>query len=96
MLRQGTVKLRNSKGVMLATAARPRAAAAAATRPAIKLRRAGHVSGRLTAWACPAALGTGPAPPRCSRKVSLRRTATLRLPASATGALRVVVVKRRG
>jgi hypothetical protein len=97
VLRHGTVKLRNSKGVTLAVAARPRAAAAAAAakRGVVKLRRAGHVSGRLSAWACPAALGSGPAPPPCSRKVSLRRTATLRLPASATGALRVVVVKQR-
>jgi hypothetical protein len=94
VLRHGTVKLRNSKGVTLATAARPRAVTAAAGRPLVRLRRAGHVKGKLTAWACPAALGSGPTPPKCSRKVSLRRRATLRLPASATGALRVVVVKR--
>jgi hypothetical protein len=95
VLRSRPVALRNAKGVTLAVASRPRGAVAAAARPAIQLRRGGHVAGKLTAWACPAALGTSPTPPPCSRKVTLRRTATLRLPASATGALRIVVVKGR-
>jgi hypothetical protein len=96
VLRHATVALRNSKGVTLATASRPRGAQAASakTRPAATVRRARHVSGKLSAWACQAALGTGA--PRCSAKVTLKKTATLRLPATITGALRIVVVKRRG
>jgi hypothetical protein len=94
VLRNATVKLRNSKGVTLAMASRPRGATAASakTRPAATVRRAAGVRGKLSAWACQAALGNGA--PKCSKKVSVRRSATLRLPASVKGALRIVVVKR--
>jgi hypothetical protein len=92
----GTTVLRNAKGVTLALASHPRGAVAASvkTLPAVLVRRAARVSGKLSAWACPVKLGAGA--PKCSAKVSLRRTATLRLPASVKGPLRVVVVKRHG
>jgi hypothetical protein len=62
------------------------------TKPAVVVRRAHGVGGKLSAWACPAKLGAGA--PKCSARVRLRGSATLRLPASVKGALRVVVVKR--
>jgi hypothetical protein len=94
VLENASVKLRNAKGVTLAVASRPRGATAASakTRPAATVRRAAHVRGNLSAWACQAALGN--AAPRCSKRVRLRKAATLRLPASVKGALRVVVIKR--
>jgi hypothetical protein len=94
VLKNATVKLRNSKGVTLALASRPKGATAASvkTRPAATVRRAAGVRGKLSAWACQAALGN--AAPRCSKRVRLRKAATLRLPASVKGALRVVVIKR--
>jgi hypothetical protein len=90
----GTTVLRNSKGVTLALATRPRGATAASvkTRPAVVVRRAHGVGGKLSAWACPAKLGAGA--PKCSAKVRLRRSATLRIPASVKGSLRVVVIRR--
>ena len=74
-----------------------RAAAAAkskASGPKVTLRRSGKVKGRLVAWACPAAVAADGTPPPCSAKVTLRRTATLTLPAGADGKVRVVVVQR--
>jgi hypothetical protein len=93
VLKAGTTPLKNAKGATVAVAVMPRHAAAAAARKArraVTVRRARGVPGKLVAWACPAALGTGA--PRCSAKVSLGRAAKLRLP--ATGRLRVVVVKQ--
>jgi hypothetical protein len=96
VLKAGTTALKNSKGTTLALARVPAHAAAAAKRAkarlAVTLRRAHGVRGKLVAWACPAALGTGA--PRCSAKVNVRRAATLRLPAGASHRVRVVVVKK--
>ena len=49
----------------------------------------------LVAWACPAAIGAGETPPPCSARVTLRKSATLRLPASTAGKVRVVVIRAR-
>ena len=61
----------------------------------VTLRRAGKVKGKLVAWACPATVTAGATPPPCSAKVTLRKSATLRLPASLAGKVRVTVVRGR-
>ncbi|HEX5617208.1 MAG TPA: hypothetical protein VFX51_02240, partial [Solirubrobacteraceae bacterium] len=92
VLTSGVTELRNARGSTLALAklAGPAARSAAVKRLKIKLRRAAKVKGKLVAWACPATIGA--TPPRCSAKVTLRRSAKLKLPA-ATGGVRVVVVR---
>jgi hypothetical protein len=94
VLTSGVTALRNARGSTLALAklAGPAARAAAAKRTKIKLRRAKKVKGKLVAWACPATVGATPSP--CSKKVKLRRSATLKLPAT-TGGVRVVVVRAK-
>jgi hypothetical protein len=72
------------------------AARAAAAKPKptkVTLRRPARVNGKLVAWACPATIGAGATPPPCSAKVTLRKSATLKLPASTSGKVRVVVVR---
>ena len=60
-----------------------RASAAQAKRGAkVALRRPASVKGKLVAWACPATVSAGATPPPCSAKVTLRKSATLRLPAT--------------
>ena len=61
----------------------------------VTLRRAGKVKGKLVAWACPATVTEGATPPPCSAKVTLRKKATLKLPASLAGKVRVTVVRGR-
>jgi len=70
-----------------AVAARPRARA-------IALHRAPGLRGKLVAWACPATTAAGGPPGACSARVSIGATATLRLPASLTGHVRIVVVRK--
>jgi hypothetical protein len=82
VLGTGETALRNARGSTLALAK-------AGSRGKVKLRRPAKVKGKLVAWACPAAVGEAP----CSARVSLRRSATLRLPAA--GKLRVVVIRPR-
>ncbi|MGZ4166532.1 MAG: hypothetical protein ACXVFO_08000 [Solirubrobacteraceae bacterium] len=61
----------------------------------ITVRRAPRVRGTLHAWVCAAAIARGSAPAPCTRQVTMRgRSATLKLPATLTGRVRVVV--RRG
>jgi hypothetical protein len=93
--------LRNAEGSTLALAklsgtAIARASAAKKTKgPAVALRRPAGVKGTLVAWACPAAIGAGDTPPPCSSRVKLRKSATLRLPASTAGKVRVVVIRAK-
>jgi hypothetical protein len=65
----------------------------------VQVRRARGIRGRLRAWVCPAAppRGTvrGTAPPSCTSQFSLGASAHVRLPASMTGRIRIVVVRRR-
>ena len=61
----------------------------------ITVRRARRIHGTLRAWVCPAAIARGSAPAPCTRQVALRgRSVTLKLPATLTGRVRVVVVRR--
>jgi hypothetical protein len=60
----------------------------------VKLRRAGKVTGTLIAWACPVALARDGRPAGCTAKVTFHNSAILRLPALATGRVRVVVIRR--
>jgi hypothetical protein len=97
VLTSAETPLRNAQGATLALAklsgATAKAAAAKPKGAKVALRRAARVKGKLVAWACPAAAGTGATPPPCSAKVALRKSATLKLPASAGGKVRVVVVR---
>jgi hypothetical protein len=90
--------LRNAKGQTLAFAklsGRAKAAAAKPSGPKVALRRPAKVKGKLTAWACPAAVEAGATPPPCSKKVKLGKKTTLRLPAGSDGKVRVTVVRAR-
>ena len=86
VLSKGETAVRNAQGSALAVAKQ--------VKRKVSLRRPGGVKGKLVAWACPAAVTEGATPPPCSAKVSLRKAATLRLPASTDGKVRVVVVRR--
>jgi hypothetical protein len=65
----------------------------------VRVRRARRIRGRLRAWVCPVApaggAARGTAPPSCTRQFSLGASALVRLPASMTGRVRIVVVRRR-
>ena len=98
-----SVRVRGSTGQTLATAqmqtllgANAARAAAAKHPPArvLNLHRGHGVTGTLQAWVCPVPVGSAP-PAKCSAKVTLRRAATMTLPASMSGKLRIVVVRRR-
>jgi hypothetical protein len=98
VLKAGTTALRNAQGETLAVAtlSKPGVAhASAAKAPKVSLRRPAKVKGKLLAWACPATITAGATPPPCSKKVTLRRKATLKLPASTAGNVRVVVIRAR-
>ncbi len=61
----------------------------------ITVRRVARVRGPLRAWVCAAAIARGSAPTACTRQVTIRRaSAKLKLPATITGRVRVVVVRR--
>jgi hypothetical protein len=67
---------------------------AVATR-VITVRRAAKVRGPLRAWVCAATIARGSAPAACTRQVTVRGAwAKLKLPATITGKVRVVVVRR--
>lgn len=91
--------VRNADGSTLAFARLSGGAVAAAAKakrasgPKVALRRPSTVKGKLVAWACPVAVGDTPAP--CSKKVTLKKQATLSLPAGTTGKVRLVVVKSK-
>jgi len=77
--------------VAAAAAAKPKPKKASG--PKVALRRPSSVKGKLVAWACPVTVGDTPAP--CSKKVTLKKKATLALPAGTAGKVRVVVVKSK-
>jgi hypothetical protein len=103
VLTSGETPLRNAQGTTLALATlsgtKAGVAHASAAKPEagakVTLRRPAKVKGNLVAWACPAAISAGETPPPCSARVSLRKSATLRLPASTAGKVRVVVIRGR-
>ena len=87
VLSKGETAVRNAQGRTLGDGEAGQAEGVAAP-----VRR--RVKGKLVAWACPAAITEGATPPPCSAKVTLRKSATLRLPAATDGKVRVVVVRR--
>ncbi len=101
VLSAGQSAVRNSRGEALAIArissparASGRARASRARQRVLDLRRAGGVKGKVTAWVCQVAGKLGGPPPRCTARISLGARASIRLPASMTGAVRIVVVRR--
>ena len=80
--------------VQLTSAASPGTFTANTPARTIKLRRAGAVKGTLKAWVCPVASATSGVPRACTAQVTLRASASVRIPASMNGKLRVVVVRR--
>jgi hypothetical protein len=99
-----TVKLSVSAGVsadaLVAHGTVPARPPGAARKPAvvtrvITVRRAAKVRGPLRAWVCAATIARGSAPAACTRQVTIRGAAgKLKLPATITGKVRVVVVRR--
>jgi hypothetical protein len=101
VLSAGQTAVRNSRGDALAiarisssTGASARGRASRARPRVLDLRRAGGVKGKVSAWVCPVAGKLGGPPPICTARVSLGAHASIRLPASMRGAVRVVVVRR--
>jgi hypothetical protein len=104
VLLAGQAVLRNAAGTPLAvaqvtTAMSADAIIAGARRSApagrvVRVRRAARIRGRLRAWVCPAAITHGGAPAACTRQFSLGAATLVRLPASMTGRVRIVVVRR--
>jgi hypothetical protein len=99
-----TVKLSVSAGVsadaFFAHNTVPARPAGAPRKPAvvtrvITVRRAAKVRGPLRAWVCAATIARGSAPAACTRQVTIRGAAgKLKLPATITGKVRIVVVRR--
>jgi hypothetical protein len=100
VLSGGHTALRNSRGATLAFARISAPAPSLDAVPAqagprvLALHRARGVRGLVTAWVCAVAGVSGGAPPRCTARVSLGAQASVELPASITGRVRVVVVRR--
>ena len=84
VLSKGETAVRNAQGRTMATAKQ--------TKQKVSLRRSGSAKGKLVAWACP--VTDSATPPPCSAKVTLRKSATLRLPTATDDKVRVVVVRR--
>ncbi len=96
VLSSGETALKNSQGATLVLAKLSGAgvARASAAKPLkVSLRRAAKAKGKLVAWACPATVTAGATPEPCSARVTLKKSATLRLPASMAGKVRVVVIR---
>jgi hypothetical protein len=100
VLSGGQIALRNSRGAALAFASIKSLSSSGdvgrlRTRSRVLgLRRARGVGGQLSAWVC-SVVGTAGGPPKCTARISLGASATVRLPASMTGKVRVVVIRRR-
>jgi hypothetical protein len=107
VLASGQAVLRNYKGTELAVAqvssaasmtafisVPGRAARRGAVTRRVTVRRARGMRGSLRAWVCPMSTNRGGAPLPCTRQVSLRVSAMFKLPASMTGRVRVVVVRK--
>jgi hypothetical protein len=99
VLSGGQTALRNSRGATLAFAsvssfsAHVDIARFRSKSRVLGLRRAQGVQGQVSAWVCSIA-GTPSGPPKCTSRISLGARVTVRLPASMTGRVRVVVVRR--
>ena len=95
--------LRNSQGAALASASLQTnvttnlASARPESRPSgtLVVRRGRKVTGALKAWACPVANQATGAPAKCTPIVRMRSRASLTVPASMNGRLRVVVRRVR-
>jgi hypothetical protein len=102
------IEVRNPQGKTLATAllhpqaaadvarvafANARSASGIDAREVVKLRRAPGVIGKLSAWVCPTPVSGNAPPPKCTAKAVLARAATLKLPTSMRGKLRIVIVR---
>ena len=101
VLSAGQTTVRNSRGDALAIARIGSPAGASARGPAsrarprvVELRRAAGVKGKVIAWVCRVAGKLGGPPPACTARVSLGAHARIRLSASISGAVRIVVVRR--
>jgi hypothetical protein len=100
VLSGGHTALRNSRGATLAFARFSAPALSVDAVPAqvgprvLVLHRARGVRGLVTAWVCAVAGTPGGAPPRCTARVPVGEQASVELPASITGRVRVVVVRR--
>ena len=101
VLSAGQTAVRNSRGAALAiarisssTGASPRGRASRARPRVLDLRRAGGVKGKVTVWVCQVAGKLGGPPPGCTARISLGVRASIRLPASMPGAVRIVIVRR--
>ena len=104
-----TITVRNTRGQTLATVqlqtqpasvAQAMLARAAAARPpatkavrVVRVKRARGITGRLTTWVCPVAPAGSLAPPKCTAKMRMGASATVKLPQGMTGKLRIVVVR---
>jgi hypothetical protein len=105
VLASGQATLRNSQGVALAVAQLTNALAMAldsgthkkptVVRRQLRLQRARGVTGSLRVWVCPMSTSRAAAPAKCTRRVTLRSRATLTLPATMQGKVRIVVVRVR-
>ena len=99
VLSGGQTALRTSRGATLAFAsmsslsAHVDGARLRSKSRILGLRRAQGVKGRVSAWVCSIA-GTGSGPPKCTSRILLGARASVRLRASMTGRVRVVVVRR--
>ncbi len=100
VLSAGQTALRNARGATLAFARISLVSAASDARRSrggsrmLGLRRARGVSGQVTAWVCSVAGKLGGPPPSCTARVSVGAQASVRLPTSMAGRVRVVVVRR--
>ena len=105
----GQAVLRNENGAVLAVAqiatttsvtadalVAGHARRSTATVRQVTIRRTARLRGSFRAWVCPVTSGSA-APGRCTAQVSVRGAQTrLRLPATMTGRIRIVVVRRGG
>ena len=100
VLSTGQTALRNSRGATLAIASIGSVSATAdagRARPGsrvLELRRARGVSGSVTGWVCSVAGVLGGPPPECTARIALGAHASVRLPGSIRGRVRIVVVRQ--
>jgi len=95
----GQSAVRNADGAALATAQLNAMSVAADVHIArvpgrtIKLRRARGIRGPMHAWACPVAVPSSGPPLPCTAPMKLGLKGVLKVPASMTGKIRVIVVR---
>ncbi len=100
ILSAGQTALRNSHGATLAIAHIGSVSATAGAGQGrrgsrvLELSRARGVSGTVTGWVCSVAGELGARPPKCTARIVLGAHASVRLPVSMRGRVRIVVVRR--